>query len=104
MNETAIPGVLPEMLSSLLSNGAACPLCGRQGQHSHSTDEIIIYRNGVKYGSSLRGESEHLGRVQGALKEATAALREVGDDYPGSSCHEWCHRQADAAESKARFP
>lgn len=37
-------------------------------------------------------------------KEATQALRIVGDDYPGSSCHEWCHAQADAADIKARYP
>lgn len=103
MNET-IPGVMPEMLASMLSNGLKCPLCGRDVPHSHSPEEIIIYRNGVKYGSSLRGETEQLGRVQAALKEATQALRQVGDDYPGSSCHEWCHRQADTAELKARYP
>lgn len=104
MDETTIPGVLPEMLASILSAGAKCPLCAREGQHSHSPEEIIIYRNGVKYGSSLRAETEQLGRVQAALKEATQALRTVGDDYPGSSCHEWCHAQADAADIKGRYP
>jgi hypothetical protein len=25
------------------------------------------------------------------LDQAAADLRTVGDDYPGSSCHKWCH-------------
>jgi len=36
--------------------------------------------------------------LQAALKLAIAALRQVGDDYPGSSCHKWCHDKADEAE------
>jgi hypothetical protein len=36
-----------------------------------------------------------------ALEFACNALREVGDDYPGSSCHKWCHEKADEAEAIA---
>ena len=35
-------------------------------------------------------------QMREALTGAVQALRTVGDDYPGSSCHEWCHKQADA--------
>jgi len=30
-----------------------------------------------------------------ALENARLALCKVGDDYPGSSCHKWCHIEAD---------
>lgn len=42
------------MLPSLLAS-SECPLCGRSGFHQHSAEEIVIYRNGVKYGRSLTG-------------------------------------------------
>lgn len=29
------------------------------------------------------------------IQRLKAALRTVGDDYPGSSCQTWCHQQAD---------
>jgi hypothetical protein len=35
------------------------------------------------------------------LDQAVADLRTVGDDYPGSSCHKWCHERADAALDNA---
>jgi hypothetical protein len=48
-------------------------------------------------------EVAHLRRqlteVRGALGRASTVLRMVGDDYPGSSCHDWCHRAADDADS-----
>jgi DNA repair exonuclease SbcCD ATPase subunit len=31
-----------------------CPLCGQHGQHDHTPAEIVIYRNGVKYGRSIK--------------------------------------------------
>lgn len=32
-----------------------------------------------------------------ALRYAVGGLRIVGDDYPSSSCHDWCHKRADEA-------
>lgn len=32
-----------------------------------------------------------------ALRYAVGGLRIVGDDYPDSSCHDWCHKRADEA-------
>ena len=56
------PGEVPsyetiaEMLPSILSNGTTqCPLCGNTRVHEHRPSEIVIYRNGVKYGRSLHG-------------------------------------------------
>lgn len=36
-------------------------------------------------------------RVLMALEQAIADLREVGNDYPGSSCQQWCNERADEA-------
>lgn len=42
-----------EMLPTMLLNGSTqCPLCGQYEVHSHTPGDIIIYRNGVKYGRS----------------------------------------------------
>lgn len=41
-------------------------------------------------------------RVKMALEQGIADLRTVGDDYPGSSCHQWCHERADAAQRALR--
>ena len=38
-------------------------------------------------------------RLRAALGRASNSLRLVGDDYPGSSCHDYCHRAADDADS-----
>jgi len=44
-----------ETLPSVLSNASAqCPLCGQLGVHQHTPQEIVIYRNGVKYGRALQ--------------------------------------------------
>ena len=44
-------------------------------------------------------------QMREALARSQSALREVGNDYPGSSCFTWCHaraleRIADALEKK----
>jgi hypothetical protein len=54
-----IADMLPSML---LEANARCPLCGQQGPHPHSAAEIVIYRNGVKYGRMLVGECHQVGR------------------------------------------
>jgi hypothetical protein len=47
------PGALADHLKSMLLDGTVqCPLCGKTGPHPHSPEEIVIYRNGVKYGRS----------------------------------------------------
>lgn len=42
-----------------------------------------------------------LARVREALSKACNYLREVGDDYPGSGCHRWCHEKADECTALA---
>ena len=37
----------------VISGSEACPLCGDAFIHTHSPKEIVIYRNGVKYGRKL---------------------------------------------------
>lgn len=57
-----------DMLPSLLVSGSEkCPLCGHCGIHEHSPAEIVIYRNGIKYGRVLGGEAPELRKALSEL-------------------------------------
>jgi len=45
--------VMVEQLEGMLRAGYICPLCGKDWVHDHTAEEIVIYRNGVKYGRSI---------------------------------------------------
>jgi len=45
---------------------------------------------------ALIDENARLREANGILEDA---LQEVGDDYPGSSCQQWCQHQVKAARS-----
>lgn len=47
--------------------------------------------------ASLSAAQAEVERLRGALRAAAEDLRTVGDDYPGSSCCEWCNTRADVA-------
>jgi len=51
---TALPSheALADHLRTLTAS-TNCPVCGKSGMHEHTPTELIIYRNGVKYGRSL---------------------------------------------------
>ena len=44
---------MSDQIQGMLESGSKCPLCARTQMHTHSPEEIIIYRNGVKYGKRL---------------------------------------------------
>lgn len=46
-------------------------------------------------------EVERLRKANRILKDA---LQEVGDDYPGSSCQEWCQQQVKHARKALEVP
>ena len=46
--------------------------------------------------ADLRARNEALVKANGILEDA---LQEVGDDYPGSSCQEWCQQRVKAARA-----
>jgi hypothetical protein len=46
---------------------------------------------------ALARRTEERNNFAQRLCQAATDLRTVGDDYPGSSCHKWCHERADAA-------
>lgn len=46
-------------------------------------------------------EIERLKAANGILEDA---LQEVGDDYPGSSCQEWCRQQVKQARAALKEP
>ena len=55
------PDAIVEQLGAMLANGTTqCPLCGNTWQHTHPPLEILIYRNGVKYGRSIAPPSPPL--------------------------------------------
>lgn len=45
---------------------------------------------------ALIDENARLREANGILEDA---LQEVGDDYPGSSCQQWCQHQVKAARA-----
>lgn len=48
------PDTIAEHLCGMLADGTTqCPLCGETWIHTHTPREIVIYRNGVKYGRSI---------------------------------------------------
>ena len=48
------PDTIAEHLRGMLADGTTqCPLCGETWVHTHSLREIVIYRNGIKYGRSI---------------------------------------------------
>jgi len=51
-----------------------------------------------RVGNSANFSDARIERLEIALALAVKSLREVGDDYPGSSCQTWCHQRADEAE------
>lgn len=51
-------------LSTMANGSTKCPVCGRTYVHDHSPEELIIYRNGVKYGRSLVDSSDSANEVQ----------------------------------------
>lgn len=53
-DETSVPSheALADHLKTLTAS-TNCPVCGKSGMHEHTPTELIIYRNGVKYGRSL---------------------------------------------------
>jgi hypothetical protein len=44
--------------------------------------------------ADLRARNEALMEANGVLEDA---LQEAGDDYPGSSCQQWCQQQVKRA-------
>lgn len=49
----------------------------------------------------LRAENARLREANGILEDG---LQEVGDDYPGSSCQEWCQHQIKQARAALGEP
>lgn len=99
------PGALADHLRSMLLDGTVqCPLCGKTGPHPHSPEEIVIYRNGVKYGRSLKSASDETGALPHASAALKAFMAELGEtmsmedgatpaDYlqRARDIREWCH-------------
>ena len=58
-----------------------------------TADRIDRYADAI---ATLRARNEALVKANGILEDA---LQEVGDDYPGSSCQEWCQQRVKAARA-----
>lgn len=88
---TPAPETMPshqEMADAMAAapRGFMCPLCGRDYPHPHSPEEIIIYRNGVKWGRSngkeswIRPNRAGLAQDEGHDAGATGSARGPGAD------------------------
>ena len=71
-----IPDGIPAIIAALTA----------QAEH----DKVLAERD------ALQAENARLREANGILEDA---LQEVGDDYPGSSCQEWCIQQIKAARA-----
>lgn len=64
---------------------------------------IVALRNAVPAILAMADENAALKAEVARLREANGiledGLQEVGDDYPGSSCQEWCQQQVRAARA-----
>ena len=53
-------------------------------------------REAADYIEKLEADNARLREANGILEDG---LQEVGDDYPGSSCQEWCQHQIKQARA-----
>lgn len=49
------------------------------------------------HGAAAYYGADAIDRLEKALAHAVEALRTVGNDYPGSSCQQWCNQMAESA-------
>lgn len=84
-------------LTEMAKCASGFPGCARADDLICGEDEA--FKAVVSERNSLRAEVARLTAAcaakDAALIKAQADLREVGNDYPGSSCYEWCHARAD---------
>lgn len=59
-------------------------------------DDIRRHAKTIMENAALKAENERLREAVGILEDG---LQEVGDDYPGSSCQEWCQHQIKQARA-----
>ena len=57
---------------------------------------IRAHAKTIMENAALKAENERLREAVGILEDG---LQEVGDDYPGSSCQEWCQHQIKPARA-----
>lgn len=91
------------VLMGSASRGSMCPLCGWDTPHQHSPEEIIIYRNGVKWGRN-NGKEQWTGEVRPSAtqNEPSDAIR-VGRPMraPANQHHEHRAGQSDSDRANA---
>lgn len=74
------PDSIAEHLRSIIVDGTTqCPLCGNTSVHEHTPAEIVIYRNGVKYGRSLNDPGQQLATTEWLLAESQAREKVLRD-------------------------
>lgn len=61
-----------------------------------SDEDAILIEALVRRVEELETENGRLREANGILEDG---LQEVGDDYPGSSCQEWCRHQIKQARA-----
>ena len=88
----------------LIDAGGKCPAITGCGPTSDANAALIVaLRNAVPAILAMADENAALKAEVARLREANGiledGLQEVGDDYPGSSCQEWCQQQVRAARA-----
>ena len=69
---------------------------GREDRYHFPSINALTIAEAADAIAELRARNEALREANGILEDA---LQEVGDDYPGSSCQEWCQQRVKAARA-----
>lgn len=71
--------------------GEECPDCVEVGE----SPSQIAYRLSKERDSRIAALEAECNQLRLLVVKACEYLREVGNDYPGSFHHKWCHEKAD---------
>lgn len=67
---------------------------GREDRYHFPSINALTISEAADAIADLRARNDALVEANGVLEDA---LQEVGDDYPGSSCQQWCQQQVKRA-------
>lgn len=92
---------ISDQLRSMLGSGLKCPLCARTEIHEHTPLEIIIYRNGMKYGRRNADALVDNEKLHYAANPISKTPRELGDAAWCPSLENWWKQASDDEKKRA---
>ena len=68
-------------------------MTGSWSANTYSAEPVCEYILAAEHARIVTEKDARIARLREANGILEDALQEVGDDYPGSSCQEWCQQQ-----------